>query len=1095
MRKKRFKALLLILLLSSPSLLWAQNLGRRFNLNVKNKPLSTVLKQIDKKSGVKILFAYDDVNTIKVSYSRTNVSAEEVLRALTQSYPLTYEIKAGGKFISVSSKSRKSRGNIINGVVKGTDGETMIGATITIKFNNGRTQHITTDKEGRFFYPMTGNEVSMTASTIGYNRDIKKIKAGKTHYIFELEPDAHNLNEVVVTGIFNKPKASFTGAATVITKEQIQQQGNRNLLKTLTNIDPSFDVQLNNDMGSDPNKQLSIEIRGKSSLAADISDMNNVQDDIRNQYNMPLFILDGFEVSSERVMDMNQSDVESVVILKDASATAIYGSRGANGVVVITSTRPQEGRVRVSYSVGMNLELPDLSSYNLMNSFEKLEVEKIAGVYKSDNLSTQLQLDAIYNENLKAAKEGVNTDWIHKPLRTGIGQYHRLSLSGGTNQFRYNLNFSYNQLKGVMKGSGRDNMNGGVQITYILKKVRFTNDLSVGINNSNESTYGQFSDYVGMNPYWRPKDDEGHTIKQYNFPGYNYPIYNPLYDGEQSSFIKSEYINLRNTTNINWDICEGLRADLSLGITQQRNTGDSFYSPLSTIGTSTRGRYSKNSSTSTSWQVSGTLSWAKIIGMHTFYLGGNWQMMQNNLKGFDFSVIGFMNDQMTDLSMGTNYYGQKPSSTDAVTRSIGFTGTFNYNFASRYFVDASYRVDGASSFGAESRWAPFWSVGAGWEFTKESWMKFIEKVVNYGKIRYSYGVTSSLNFAPYDAFTTYQYDNENQYNGLIGAYILGYGNPNLKWQNTREHNYGMDVSFFNSFITLSANIYRKTTDNLLTDAYLPISHGYTTYKSNMGTIRNTGWDLSLNINVLRLREQDITWALRFGAYSNKNILVKLSDSIKKLMESNSNASNKAYYQYREGYSIDELYVLRSAGVDPMTGERLYIGDDGTISNIATNSTPVPVGNRQPKLNGRLGTSFRWKGLLLDVGFGLRLGAKVLNQTLLDKVENGNIRRNNDKRITSLRWQKPGDIAAYKALGIDNPTFPNDAFVFTEKAFTCNSVNLSYQFPRSVVRYFKMQQLTITGSLSDVFYISNIERERGTSYPYTIKPTFSISCTF
>jgi hypothetical protein len=429
---------------------------------------------------------------------------------------------------------------------------------------------------------------------------------------------------------------------------------------------------------------------------------------------------------------------------------------------------------------------------------------------------------------------------------------------------------------------------------------------------------------------------------------------------------------------------------------------------------------------------------------------------------------------------------------------MGFTGTINYSYAEKYYVDASFREDAASSFGSESRWAPFWSIGVGWEVAHEKWVSKHLSFINQAKFRYSYGMTGSLSFSPYDALTTYTYNTDSQYNYLIGAIVGSFGNPNLKWQNTIEHNIGLDVNLLNRF-TLNFNYYRKTTDNLLSDAYLSLSHGYTSYKENLGKIRNTGYDLSVSYTIFRYTDhRPFDWSIRAGFYHNTNILVQLSDAIKKANElySNQNLSGGTINEYREGQSVDEIYVLRSAGIDPQTGKRLYIGEDGTITTDISGLKKVPVGCSQPKINGRLGTALRWKGLNIDLSFGLRMGGKKLNSTLMSKVENAVVTYNQDRRVITDRWRKPGDITAFKSLSgtIDN-SYPNDLFVFTENTFTFNNANITYDLPLSWIRKYGMSRLSLGASLSDIFYISNIKQERGTDYPYTIKPTFTFSCTF
>lgn len=1075
----------------------------KVTINLDQVTMETFLNAIKEQTSINLLYNANIFVGIKtVTIHVKNEPINELLPKVLQSHGLTYKEKEGIVVITRIEKTTSAQTHgTIDGIVIDSNQQPLIGATISVTDRYGRQRYTTTDTNGQFHIRQFNGDQKLYASYIGFEKKTLPIKEGSQNYIFQLRESSEDLNEVVVTGIFNKPKVSFTGAATVITKDEIAKVGNRNLLKTIGFIDPAFNMLEDNMNGSDPNRTLNIQVRGSST----ITDVKDLQSNIRNQRNLPLFILDGFEVSSERVMDMNQSDVESVVILKDASATAIYGSRGSNGVIVITSSTPQVGRLRIAYQGGLNLEIPDLSSYNLLNSFEKIDLEKIAGLYTGENLSEQLNLDAIYNQNLQAANEGVNTDWIHKPVQTGVGQYHRLNIGGGNNEFRYVLNFSYNQIKGAMKGSNRNNMNGSMTINYFLKNIRFSNDLSLGFNKADNSPYGRFNTYTTMNPYWRPFDSDGNPVPSfYNFNS-QYPIPNPLYDAAQTSFSKSDYTNIRNTTMLDMNLLPGLRLNMSIGFTQQRGGSDNFSSPKASSYTSQgntpvaeRGQYNKGISKSESYQGSATLSYGKSFGKHTIYLGANGQIMQTHSETFSTTVRGFTNDEMNDISNGNSYFSSRPSTSESTVRSAGLTGTANYNYQNRYFFDLSYRLDGASSFGKLNRWAPFWSVGLGWQIAQEKWVRTELPFINLAKLKYSYGVTGSLNFSPYQALTTYRYNNDTQYNHLIGASIEGYGNPNLKWQNTKQHNIGLDLAIFHRRFTINLNYYRKTTDNLLSDVYLPLSHGYTSYKENLGVIRNIGYDMMMSYTIISNLRRQINWSVRAGASHNTNTLVKLSEAIKRANETYSTQLSNTgsnYYEYREGHSIDELYVLQSAGVDPATGLRLYKGEDGTITSETSGLRKVPVGSSLPRVNGNFGTTFRYKGLMVDMSFGFRLGAKRINQTLLSKVENAYARNNVDRRAYTQRWRQPGDISAYKDIASEQSTYENDAFVFTERALTFNSLNVTWELPKEWIKKYKMERFAITGSMSDIFYLSNMEQERGTDYPYTIKPTFTLSCTF
>lgn len=1093
----KLTALLLFFGLHAAAWSTAQNV----TLSAKDLPLSKVFKEINRQTGYEFVYSINMLrDAAPVSLDVTNMPVEKVLDLCFQKTVFTYVINerivtVRKKAVPSSPADAEPRAILeIRGTVREAQGEPMPGVNVVVK---GTMRGTTTDSDGQYTIVARNGDV-LVFSFIGYNRQEVTIDGG-TVIDVTLTPAPTELNEVIVNGIFQIQKESFTGAATVVTKEQIKSFGQRNLLSTLANIDPSFDIKEQNTYGSDPNNtHLSIEIRGASS----ITDVSNLQLQTRGELNTPLFILDGFEVSVERVLDMNQYDVESVVILKDASATAVYGSRGANGVVVITSSRPPVGELRMSYSASMNLEIPDLSSYNLMNAREKLAIEQIAGLYVGESVSEQVTLENLFDQNNKAVQEGVNTDWLKLPTRVGVGQYHRLAISGGDQQFRYSLSVSYNNITGAMKGSERDNTNANLNFQYQFKKLTLSNQLTLGFNKGVNSTWGTFSQYYYMNPYWRPYDANGEPITNYATFG-NQVSYNPLYDASVASFSTSDYNNIRNQTSVVVNFSPSLKWDTSLGVTLLKGGSDYFSSPeasswiIAGIDPLSRGLYTKGTRQDQSYQLSSTLSYGKTFGKHILYLGANSQLLQNESETMSMTVVGFTNENLNEISNGISYSGAKPSTSESTVRSIGFTGTLNYNYDNRYFVEGSARIDGASSFGSESRYAPFYSMGAAWDLSQERFIRATLPLVNRIKFRYTYGITGSLNFSPYQALATYAYDTESQYTSLSGMSLLALGNSVLKWQNTQQHNYGLDVQLWQNRVGFVFNYYRKTTNNLIGEASLPYSNGYTSYKENFGSVRNLGYDGQISVNVIRIPAKQFSWFLSAGVYHNENILVKLSDAIQAANEiwENQNYSNGTFYQYREGESMDEIYVLKSPGVDPLTGEVLYQDPEtGNVYNTIGSVRKIAVGSGLPKVNGRLASSLRYKNLMLDVSFSFRLGAKKLNNSLL-RVENAYVRYNMDRRVLGTRWQKPGDITAFKDIASEDNTMPNDRFVFTEKSMTLSTVNITYQFPKKILDALRVKQMNFSSSITDVFYLSNIEMERGTDYPYAIRPSFNLAVTF
>ena len=1067
----------------------------RINLKMKDATIEQVLNKISESTQLDFFYSNSKIDVSKrVNVDFLDATIEQALQMIFKGYDVKFEVNDNFvviHYVRAMAVADSLKKITVRGTVKDVDGMTLPGVTIQVK---GTTIGFTTNEEGKFDFDLPRRDtLVLIFSFVGYQKQEVRVKKDNKPMNIVMKNDMAEIDEVVVTGIFNKPKESFTGAVTHITKEDIMNYGNRNLLQTLNNIDPAFVIRENNTYGSNPNVLPEIQIRGISGLP----DITNLQTYARAELNQPLFVLDGFEVTLERVMDLNPSDVETITILKDASSTALYGSRGANGVVVITSTKPRQGKLRVSVTAGMNVEIPDLSSYNLLDAREKLDLEVRAGLYNSP---TRMEL---YRQNVKAIAEGVDTYWIGKPLRTGFGQNYNLDFGGGDEQFRYTMNLSYNGVAGVMKGSFRNNFNGTLSISYLLNKFRFMNTFSLGMNNSEDSPYGTFSDYVSLNPYWYPYDEDGRPVQYFITFGSTSSTAttpNPLWEASINKFDKTKYTNIRNTFRVEWDIVKGLKLATNFGYTFQTDRDDRF-SPKSSndfINTSdpdAAGSYTWGYRERRSWQLGFTASYGNTFGRHSVFCGVDGSLFDTKNLGYSIWVRGFANDRLTDISNAAGFATERPTATDTQSRQVGFTITGNYNYDSRYFVDFSYRLDGSSSFGSQNRFAPFWSLGFGYTVSQENFIQENLPWMNLLRLRYSYGVTSALPSDPYKALTTYEYDRDQRYNGDMGATLKGIGNANLRWQDTYQHNIGVDITLFNEIVSLQGNYYRKETKNYISDVGLTYSHGFQSYAENVGTLRNVGGELNLSVNVLR--NQNIMWSVRGAMSWNENKIVSLSDEMKRQIEAQVNNQSGAftYLQYREGESMDAIYVHLSPGIDAATGEVLYVDRYGRVSSTLDVRAKYKVGNETPKVNARFSTMFRYKSFSLNTGFELRLGGQKLNQTLLNKVENANPRTNVDHRVLGQRWEKPGDITRYKGLSNTNNTPAIDRFVMDESTFIWRNINLQYDFPRRMCKYLGMERLSLSASMMDLWYLSTIEQERGTAYPFSVKPSFSISCTF
>ena len=488
---------------------------------VKSENLNDVLIKFKDQTGVDILFNKQLIGDRKCSdFEVVNQPIEVILSKILEGTGFGFS-KVDGVYV-IKQNTDKTVQPVeplsISGVVVGTDGEPLPGVTVLVK---GTSWGSATDTEGRFKLSLPSQEkVVLVFSFVGMQTKELPYR-GESEMKVVMETDVTEMEQVVVTGIFTRKAESYTGAATTIKKEELQKMGNQNVLQSLKSLDPAFHIIENNDFGSDPNKAPQIQLRGQQSMP-----------DIKGTYNgnpnQPLFILDGFETDITTVYDLDMNRVETIVLLKDAAAKAIYGAKAANGVVVIETRQPKAGKMRISYKGDLSLTVPDLTGYNLCDAREKYEVDKVHGRY-SDPWFWEQYLNNIQSE----IERGVDTDWLAQPLHTGIGHRHNVKLEGGDKSFRYAVTLQYNHIAGVMKGSNRNNFNGGINLSYKHAKFIFRNSLSISLNKSEDSPYGSFDQYVKLNPYWTEKDENGNIINERISDDYSKASTSKYYQGNR----------------------------------------------------------------------------------------------------------------------------------------------------------------------------------------------------------------------------------------------------------------------------------------------------------------------------------------------------------------------------------------------------------------------------------------------------------------------------------------------------------------------------------------------------------------------------------
>ncbi|MBR5905054.1 MAG: SusC/RagA family TonB-linked outer membrane protein [Bacteroidales bacterium] len=994
----------------------------------------------------------------------------------------------------------------VKGVVYDEAGEPFPGVII---INRKLKLVATTDVDGKFSLDKVPVSAVLTAEMMGYvTQEIKVADIKKELKIF-LQPDTQVLEESVVTGIFTRRKDSFTGSVQSMTSEDIKRVSNSNVVESLKNLDPSLLILDNLEAGSNPNAMASMQIRGASTLAAETS---NLKSNFLAKANQPLFILDGFETTLEKVTDMDMNRVQSITILKDASAKAIYGSKGANGVIVIETKALTNDKSRVTYNGSLSIEAPDLTSYNLCNSLEKLEVERREGYYVKDDSFETIARQALYNERLKKAMEGQDTYWLSKPLRLGIGQKHSVSVELGSKELKALATFSYNDTQGAMKGSYRDVISGNVNVAYRRGGWTFRNIMSISHMNSSESPWGSFSEYAALNPYLTPYDEEGKLKKVLQTKEYTYNgvkasfglVTNPMYNATIGTTDTSQYLAISDNFYAEYQFLKFLRMVARFGIDSQKTRTDEFKPGQHTDFYDTneilrRGSYeqSNGSYTTYSGDVSAQLN-HNIAGKHDLFATLDWSISQTNYEEIVNYTEGFPNSNMKSITFARQYATDMvPTGSDGLNRNLGALATAGYSYDNRYMADATIKGSASSVFGTKNHWGLFWSGGLAWNIHNERWMKDNVSWITQLKLRASMGSSGNQNYTSNVALPVYTYYSSAYYNGFTGAALANMANPNLGWEEKMDYNVGID--FRTRTLNVILDAYIADTQNLVFSRTILPSTGFTYTNDNLGKVRNKGLEASVSWTFYR---KGASYISLFGKTAiNDNRVLEISDVLKAYNEQQQARAKEAgtaepVIQYYDGMPLHSIWAVRSLGISSDQGDEVFLNRNGDITTTWNPADLVNCGSSDPLFNGNFGINGEVKGFGFSLTATFYGGGYLYNSTLLNKVENTTLETNVDRRVFSGRWAKAGDIAPFKSpKGVNSVTKATSRFVQKNEVLNLSSATLYYEVPLRLIKDLKLSRLRLSLYTNDIFTFSSIEIERGTSYPYARKFSFSINASF
>ena len=1069
---------------------------QKMDVVFRDEMLEDVLEYLKANTDYEFVYRRESLGDFKVkSVELKDATLKQVLDQVLCQNGLGYEIVDKIVIIRKLAVSQQKKEIKITGKVTDEKKLPIPGATVIVK---GSTVGTATDADGKYMLKLPEmKDLAILFSFVGMETMEVKYTGQDTINVI-LKENVEMVDEVVITGIYTRKKESFTGSSQTYKTEDLKMVGNQNLLQSLKTLDPSFVILENNQFGSDPNRLPDVEIRGKTSIVG-------FKEEFGQDPNQPLFILDGFETTLQTIMDLSMDRIASVTILKDAASTAIYGSKAANGVVVVETKAPARGRMRLSYNGNYDISFADLTDYNLMNSAEKLEFERLAGNFTTNTAGGQEQLNERYYDLLEQVKRGVDTYWMSEPLRIAFNHRHNLYAEGGDNQMRYGLGVSYSNVDGVMKESIRDVLSANLDLLYRKNKLSFQNKLSIDYTKTQNPVVA-FSAYSRANPYYEKRTPGGGVEKWLEAREYvnsvgviyqSFWVENPLYNASLSSYNKTNAFAVRDNFSLEYAPTDYMRLRVRIGISKNADESESFTSPEDTRYDKTdilnKGAYSNSRSDIWSYDGEFSMTYGQLIAeKHQLNLVAGVSLNESNSSSKGFSGQGFPEGGFSSPGFINTYpEGDKPSYSEDVSRDVSFYFNGGYSYQNRYLMDVNLRSDGTSIFGANKRFSTTWSIGLAWNLHNEKFISDHTSVFDMLKLRGSIGNPGDQSFGSFTSITVYEFNNWLLNNFGTGLVVSSFGDPDMAWQRTINTTIGLDLSMLNNRLHLTLDYYKKKTDPLMALIGVPSSVGVTSRTANVGESVEWGVDGSLRYAFLYKPKERINWTTSLSFRTGKGYYDHVGEALDAFNRENLGNSLSRYYN---GGSPTALWAVRSLGIDPATGREIFITKNGEYTYDYNYDDEVEVGDTRPKIEGIFGNVLYYKGLSISVQFRYSIGAQSFNSTLYDKVENissTGLAENQDKRALYDRWQKPGDYAKYKSIKLDENTPISSRFVMDNDYLKLESVRVGYEFNHDVLKRFGISGLTINAYMNDIWRIATIKQERGIDYPFARTISFSL----
>ena len=999
--RTKMKTLLLLGVLLFGFTVSAQS--QKVSLDFKNERVEKVLASIKSQTGMSLVFSDQlvDVNR-KVTMQLKDVTLKEALTRLLSGTDLTFEIR-NNKIYFIEKKavsqpgSKKKR---VTGVVKDVMGEPLIGANVVEKGRS--TNGVITDFNGKFTLEVD-ESASLVVSYIGYlAQDIPTKGKGDFHIV--LKEDANTLDEVVVTGYGDFKKATYTGSASVLTTEKLEALPVVSVGQMIESNIPGISVVAGTS--SQPGAKTTLRVRGVASMNASTE---------------PLYVLDGVPIPSYDLSNftsmseaggmgfietLNPADIESITVLKDAASASLYGAKGANGVVLITTKKGKEGKLRVNMAAKYGITDFAYTYRPLMGGEErrKLIHEGLVNFQLDKGVSeqeAQQYADANIDQYAKRLPQGYS-DWESALFKTGYQQDYNLSASAGNQNSSFIGSLGYTKQTGVSLNSEMERFTGRVDASNKYKKVEFGMNASFSWTKNVHLPEGKFygsaiyASKVNLTPSTPIYNEDGTYASGYRENN----GYNPILEAEVNDYY-ARTVRAMGTAKIAYNVWDNLKVSSVFTVDYSLTKDFFFQSPEGRDGATYQGRGRMQMTDRMRYTSQNNLTYSKTFGKHSVSAVAAFEVMKYDYEDLYAAKKTYGQDINTSLGNAADPIdADQKLQEDAL---MSYVASVNYSYDDKYYASFSFRRDGSSRLSPDTRWGNFWSLSASWRLSQERFMQPLKSVLSDLKLRASYGVNGNLPSSYYGYQSTYT--TGAFYNGKPSPWESTLGNEELTWEKNYALNLGLDIGLF-SRVNVSLDWYTRTTKDLLMSKQLNSISGFSSLLTNVGQMRNTGVELEVRSN--NIKTKDFSWTTAFNLSHNKNKILKLAD-LPWFVDGR--------YVRKEGYPFNTIYLREYAGVDPETGSALYYDNQQDENGNYTKNkvtdpgqaSPIPLKDITPTISGGFMNTFNYKFIDLSFNLSYSFGGYSYDNASYILQDDGYSVISNKSTEQRRRWQKPGDI--------------------------------------------------------------------------------------